>query len=67
MAMEMDPEYKKRMRIIADKRAKKKGKMDPEGQPGFKPIPFLSGKAISMKPKKSAPKKKSIIPRSPTN
>ena len=38
---DMDPEYKKRMRVIADKKARMKGRMDPDAQPGFKPRPFL--------------------------
>jgi hypothetical protein len=41
MMYDMDPEYKKRMRVIADKKARMKGRMDPDAQPGFKPRPFL--------------------------
>jgi hypothetical protein len=41
MAMQMDPEYKDRIRKIADKKARMKGRMDPEAQPGFKPRPSV--------------------------
>jgi hypothetical protein len=53
----MDPSYKDRMRKLADKKARKKGKMDPEAQPGFKPRPFLE----KIKDKNKGGKKKAGI------
>jgi hypothetical protein len=37
----MDPSYKDRMRKLADKKARKKGRKDPDAQPGFNPRPFM--------------------------
>jgi hypothetical protein len=41
MYMDKDSSSKDRMRKVAAAKARKKGKMDPEAQPGFKPRPFL--------------------------
>ena len=39
--MSMDYDKDDKIRKVAAAKARKKGKMDPEAQPGFKPRPFL--------------------------
>ena len=39
--MSMDYDKDDKIRKVAAAKARKKGKMDPDAQPGFKPRPFL--------------------------
>jgi hypothetical protein len=55
MKMSKDSDYKDRLRKLADKKARKKGKMDPEAMPGFKPRPFME--KIKNKDKSAKPEK----------